>query len=396
MSDRPMLAEPMDQVFTPEAQIQQSNMPVRAGDTMVQTVGSVITAQRVAVPRDLGRVMQTLKALSRASGQRYIYSWEANDRQNRRKVTIEGLTIKAAMDIVRSYGNCVVDVRAFDQGGDHIMFYARFVDLETGFSLTRAFQQRKSQSIGMKDADRAADIVFQIGQSKAIRNVVLNALPSVADYVLEEANSSLLAYVENNREKALAWVQKTAGEHRIAIPRIEAVVGRRVTEWTVRDLTKVLTELRGVDEGLSSPADLYPTDEDAKAVAAEKDTKRAEGKQPEPKPEPEKKAEPDKAEKPKSGGKGAGKKAAAKKDDKPAPAAKAAEKPADGELDLDDPGKDGEAVPDDGDDEGGAPDEAAAPDEADDKQPSDEEADDDSGGDEEEEPDDGLGDDEFE
>jgi hypothetical protein len=43
----------------------------------------------------------------------------------------------------------------------HHVFLARFIDIETGFSVTRPFQQRKSQTLGKKmDADRQADIVF--------------------------------------------------------------------------------------------------------------------------------------------------------------------------------------------------------------------------------------------
>jgi hypothetical protein len=76
----------------------------------------------------------------------------------------------------------VNEVREIDVG-DAWVFYARFTDIETGFSMERAYRQRKSQSsIKSRDADRQLDIAYQIGQSKAIRNCVVNSLQIYADF----------------------------------------------------------------------------------------------------------------------------------------------------------------------------------------------------------------------
>lgn len=245
--------------------------------TANSTFGTIITAQRVAVPRNVQRVMENLKVLCAMNGMRYVYSWEVNDRANRRKQMVEGPTIKLANDLVRTYGNCDVDVRAFDLG-EHIMFYARFTDLETGFSLTRPFQQRKSQNTGMKDADRQADIVFQIGASKAIRNVVVNALSTFSDFMVEEAKKNLVEWVEHNRDKAAAFVQKTADKHQVAMIRIEAVIGRKISDWTTRDLARVMMELRAIDEGMAVADEIFPDPKDAAEVMKEKKAKKDEAK----------------------------------------------------------------------------------------------------------------------
>ena len=53
--------------------------------------------------------------------------------------------------------------------------------------MTRPFQQRKGQR-GMRTGDdRALDIAFQIGASKAIRNVICNSLQSFADFAYLDA-----------------------------------------------------------------------------------------------------------------------------------------------------------------------------------------------------------------
>ncbi len=276
-----------------------------AGEVAIQTFGSVITAQKVAVKRDDKQVLAKLRVLCGMAGPKYVYSWPVKDNKNKRTTMIEGPTIKLANDLARTYGNCAVDVRAIDEG-THVMFYARFVDYETGFSYTRPFRQRKEQKTGMKDQGRAEDIIFQIGASKAIRNCVVNALSTFVEYMVEESKKNLLTWVENNKEKALEYVETTREKHNIELPRIEAVVGRKQSDWVIRDLSRVMMEMRGLEDGMSSAQDLYPTEEDAKTVTAEKGAakldKLAEDENPEPKPKAAKKP-----------AKKAAKKAAAKK-----------------------------------------------------------------------------------
>jgi len=281
----PKLADPRDQNFTPMGEafgrVPESNMPVPSdGRTNIEIQGSIITAQRVAVPRNHTALLQKLAALSGAMGRQYIYSWPVKDRARGGEMTVEGPTIKLANDLAREYGNCIVDVRVQDFPG-YWLFYARFVDLETGFSMTRSFQQRKSQNTGMKDVDRATDIVFQIGQSKAIRNVVVNSLSTYVEYMMEEAKKNLLEWVGNNAEKAHTYIDKVVDQHQIAINRIEATVGRARSKWTVGDIAKVLTECRGISENMTRADDVYPTaDSKAKADKAETEPEKPAAKKP--------------------------------------------------------------------------------------------------------------------
>jgi len=276
----PALAEPR----APQTDFQgfgeaPNNLPipyVPDGATMVTTKDSVITAQRVAVKRDMAAVMRNLAISAAMAGDGYVYSWPVKDRTNNRTVTIEGKTIKLANDVARIYGNCIVDVRAFEEQRSWV-FYARFVDLETGFQMTRAFQQRKGQNTGMRDQDRALDLIFQIGQSKAIRNVVVNALSTLCDYAMEEAKKNLLGYVEKDPDKARAFILKVVEEYDIGLERIERVIGRTFQKWTVRDMARVLKELRAVDEQMVDADELYPRDGGAAGPAAPETGSQGEG-----------------------------------------------------------------------------------------------------------------------
>jgi len=295
MNDDPDMAAPRQGDFGGQAigaEAIRPNLPAAQGDTTIQTFDSVITAQRVAVLRDDNRVMQKIKSLCAMNSQRYLYSWQVSDRANKRQTTIEGPTIKMANDLARTYGNCVVDTRV-EETPSHWIIYARFTDLETGFSITRPFQQRKTQNSGMRDADRQADIIFQIGVSKAIRNVVVNALSTWVDFAIEESKSKLIDWVGKNEDKARAYVEKVIGENNVAIERIEAVVGRAFKDWVGRDLARIVKECRGVEERLNHPDEIWPTDEDAKTVTAEKEEKKAEAEAKKPEPAKEEAKEPD-------------------------------------------------------------------------------------------------------
>lgn len=248
--------------------------PSAQGDLAINSFGGVITAQRVAVPRNHNQIIQRLKALCAMAGDGYVYSWSVKDRKNNREQIVEGPTIKLANDLARTYGNNQIDVRV-QRDGDWLVIYARFTDLETGYSYTRPFQQRLSQDTGMKDAERRMDMVFQIGVSKAIRNVVVNALSTFADFMVEESKNNLIAKVQENPDKANGFIDKVLDRFEINVGRVEAVIGRKRDKWTVRDLARVYSEMRGLVDGMTVADEIYPTDEAAKEVMTAKQADKA-------------------------------------------------------------------------------------------------------------------------
>src|SRR6266853_2553728 len=159
-------------------------------------------AQHVAVKRKTSAVLAEIRALAAAAGEAWYYRWPVkskNDDSSSSTKWIEGPSIKLANDLARVYGNCHVDVRVIENDTSWF-FYAMFTDLETGFSMTRPFQQRKNQKSIRGSDDRQRDIAFQIGASKAIRNIVVNALQTYADYGFEEARNSLIEKIGKNLE----------------------------------------------------------------------------------------------------------------------------------------------------------------------------------------------------
>jgi hypothetical protein len=267
--------------------------PVTGGMATDRALAQIVTAQRVAVKRMQSEIRRNISLAAQVAGSDYFYRWEVNNNRTKSKDVIEGISIHGAMAVARLYGNCAARCIVASETATHWHLVAEFVDYETGFTLQRPFQQRKSQNTGMKDQDRAADLVFQIAASKAVRNVIRGVLGDLCDFAMEEAKRGLLAVIQNDPAKAKTGVIKMAQKLGIDGPRIERVIGRAMEKWTVTDIATAASRLRSIDDGFASADDLFPTAEQV----AEAEAREAGGDRPEPKAQPVQQA-PAAAEKP--------------------------------------------------------------------------------------------------
>jgi hypothetical protein len=249
----------------------QVQQPIPGGHALVRpTTGladRVIGAQHVAVYRDDAKILQKLSALAAAAGTDWFYRFPVKSKDGRTDY-IEGPSIKLANDVARIFGNNVNEVREIDNG-DSWTFYARFTDIETGFSMERAYRQRKSQtSIKTRDADRSLDQTYQIGQSKAIRNCIVNSLQIYADYAFEHARNSLVDKIG----KDLAGYRQRVIDGLARIPvelnRVERVVGRAAKDWLAPDVAQVIAMMKSVADGMASVDETFPPIEQVAQPAA--------------------------------------------------------------------------------------------------------------------------------
>jgi len=253
----------------------QPNQPPPRGHSLVRETHGlaerVFGAQPVAVNRDESKVRQKLKALAAYAGEDWFYRFPVRQ-QGGGQSYIEGPSIKLANNVAREFGNNVTEIRELDTG-DAWVFYARFTDIETGFSMERAYRQRKGQaSIRTKDVDRQLDIAYQIGQSKAIRNVIVNALGIYCDYAFEEARNSLVERIGKDLE---AWREKTIkgfAKMAVAIERVERVIGRTAKDWTAPDVAQVIAMARSITDGMATAAETFPPIEQVPAASPSPNT----------------------------------------------------------------------------------------------------------------------------
>jgi len=266
---------------------------IREGGKLVKTETPVFTAIEVAKPRNFERFVEKVKEEARLGGETMAYKIPFRTRTcpacgNKVDGAIPekcpkckeplvtnaiGGSIALAQVMVRNYGNCTYLIDVDEEDSLHWQFKATFVDLESGAAMPRLFRQNKKNRGGtqsMKD-ERAEDMIFQIGQSKAIRNTVLRAMPK---WLEEECIAIALdqTRAKISHDPKLAARKISQGLQKVGVPMniILSILG-------VESLVKV--ELAHVDilldlnsrwiatgEG-ETVSDLFPEIEEAKAAA---------------------------------------------------------------------------------------------------------------------------------
>ena len=224
----------------------------------IQTKTSYTTAMQIIRPRNLTVVTQRVLEEASIAGDEFYYSWSQGGS------TIEGLTVGAAMAIARNMGNCAVPVTV-EETKDTYIFTATFIDLETGFNLQRSFRQNKisPKSKSGKEiysGERGADILFQIGQSKAIRNVVLNAVPNwLSKKVIEKAKENISKKIEQmGTEKAKAYIIKKAEALKVSLDVIESSFGK-MGGWDTVKMVQISGAFRAIEDGFANIQDAFPS-----------------------------------------------------------------------------------------------------------------------------------------
>jgi hypothetical protein len=248
--------------------------PQSGGAPMVRPMAGVervFGAQQVQVYRDEQKVLAKMKTLAAGAGTDWFYRYpvrkkvknEETGREEWGTDWIEGPSIKLANNLARVYGNCDIDTRMIDIG-EYWLLYARFIDLETGFSMTRPYQQRKAQiSVNTKDPQRAMDIALQIGVSKAIRNVIVNALETFANHAFEEARNSLVERIEGDIDRWRTRTIEGLGKIPVSVKRAELVMGRAAKDWLAPDIARVISMMQAIADGMATVNETFP-DPDAK------------------------------------------------------------------------------------------------------------------------------------
>ena len=239
--------------------------PIPAPQINQETEAFIVSigSREVARPRDHEKVLSELRVLASVGADTLYYSIPVKNKDGT-TTYIEGPSIKMANMLLSVYGNCGVDVKVTETS-DAWIFAATFVDAEKGHVLRRLYRQRKGQQSLKTDAARQEDIAFQIGQSKAIRNVVVNALSVYCDYAMEHARQGLVSKVQQAPGKYFERIQVRLKELNVEPERVAKWVGRGVDQWKEHpeDMAKIIAALQGIQEGIATPDDIWPSDKPA-------------------------------------------------------------------------------------------------------------------------------------
>ncbi|MGE5410063.1 MAG: hypothetical protein ACM3MI_03810 [Clostridiales bacterium] len=239
------------------------------GAALMQTKTPYSTAVQVIRARNLEAVERRCLMEAAIAGEEFLYQWPVRERQkdgSYKNKQLIGLSVGAALAIARNMGNNAVDVTV-EEKPDAYYFHGAYIDLETGFNLRRAFRQRRTQNIGekMKNDDRSQDIVFQIGQSKAIRNVVLNAIPVwLAKKVQDSALNSFSDKVEKDPTKYKKMCVDLAKKISVPLERLENKYGKEAG-WDSRKVVSLIADLRTLEDGYDDIDNIFPVDDKEKS-----------------------------------------------------------------------------------------------------------------------------------
>lgn len=237
-----------------------------AVQVMARNYQGAIAVQR---PRSLVDVEKRVLIEADLMGEAGFYAWGTG------KDAIEGPSVELAMVLARNWGNCVVADRGMVETPTKYLFTAAFIDLETGTAIERPFGMSKRWTVyGKMDAERKDDIRFQIGASKAQRNVILRSVPSwLVDKAMARCKAGVLASVQafvnkqgwDNARKALVDQFMALG---VDQARVEQGFGKVTTEWGIEELVQLRALLAALKRGSETVDGLFPKPDEPPAAPA--------------------------------------------------------------------------------------------------------------------------------
>ncbi|MEZ5846513.1 MAG: hypothetical protein R3C70_07165 [Geminicoccaceae bacterium] len=253
----------------PTVPLEMSNSS--GGNVVVATMNTNMGAKRDIIPRDLGRVMIRIEQMAEYFGREgweYRIPFKRRDRKTGEEWTeiIQGPTVGAILDICGAYGNCSLGITGDEDQGDAWVLTATFLDIETGFQLSRTFRQSKGRNIGGYGGDkgRKLDVEYQIGVSKALRNVGRNALRGLIDAALEKARAQLAAKIEKKPDEYRARIRQRLADFSIQARDVEAYFGSRIDEMSPPKLGQVIRMLQAIDDGIIKASEAFGVHEVSK------------------------------------------------------------------------------------------------------------------------------------
>jgi hypothetical protein len=116
-----------------------------------------------------------------------------------------------------------------------------------------------------KDADRQLDQTYQIGQSKAIRNCIVNSLQIYADYAFEHARNSLVDKIGKDLDAYRKRVTEGVARIPVALNRVERVIGRAAKDWLAPDIAQAIAMMKSIADGMATVDEVFPPIEHVQA-----------------------------------------------------------------------------------------------------------------------------------
>lgn len=226
------------------------------GKTLQKAGTPFVTAVRVQKPRDLDFVVKQVLKEAELAKDEFWYSMSFGGQR------IEGPTIGLANTLAREWGNCAVTVDV-QETAEAFFITPRFIDLERGSQFERTYRQRKGAVSGKFENERKLDMALQIGQSKAIRNVIVNSVPRwLVEQAMQVAKDSAANAIDPKKlEEIKAQLVGFFKEKGVTQEQLVAKVQRPIMAWTTRDVADFRADWKAIQSGEMAVSDLFPPKE---------------------------------------------------------------------------------------------------------------------------------------
>ena len=232
-------------------------LPLKEGKNIVQTKVPYQTAIAVQKPRNLDTIVKRIERECEYAGQSFYYSWEIQGKTG--KARVEGGSIGLAAALVREWGNCATPV-VLEENEDSWILTVTFIDMETGSNIQRIYKYKKDRVIpGRYEASRSEDMAFQAAQSRAIRNVILMAMPRwLVDKAIDLAKQCEIKKIdyEGIATAADKAVKFLAG-YGITEQQIIEKLGKSKSEWVSEDIANLRGVAQALKDGQIRPEEIF-------------------------------------------------------------------------------------------------------------------------------------------
>jgi hypothetical protein len=225
-------------------QVAQGNTIIRLENTTQMAVAVQRRRDNKAVLDEALEVLELSPTLVEAA----IYSKPVGkDPQTGKQKYAEGLSVRAAEELRRIYGNNSAGTSVLEDRKDEIIIGAVFVDMEknTRYAAEKAvskfFKKSGTNQIVQIPPDRLQDVVVPAHASKLLREVVLRSLPAWLKSEFEAKARDLM--LKGNLPKLRAGMVQKFGEMNVTEEMILKHLGRAALKDVTRD---DIVTMRGV------------------------------------------------------------------------------------------------------------------------------------------------------
>ena len=231
---------------------------------MVQQVRTVhVTSVSVAKPRpSLQEIERRAIEEGRYDSEKMLYSWTTKNKDGSTGL-VEGPTVEMAMLLARIYGNCSVLCALLSETKTHWYFDAVFVDRETGFEHKVLLPHSKPvvANRGKMDLERIFQSEFLVGQAKAKRKVVIDAmnrglvrrLMGIAKAAIGKKAVERSGGLKKTIDKIIPYFE----QQNVDLAMLETKIGKKASEWTFNDIGTIKALAKSIKDGITTIEDEF-------------------------------------------------------------------------------------------------------------------------------------------